>query len=280
MSIHLSASLDSTDASPPPSIDPNASDRPSVDPSDGAPSTSDPSGPTQGESTALPATVVIVDEYRIVLRGLRELLSSRSDLEVRGEATTRDEALALVDQVKPTLVITGLNFRTTDGIGLVKAISKGHPQARILILSVHDESLFAERVIRAGAHGYVPKTASLDQVIAAIDTVLGGDLYLSRKVRSRILQRISEGSAPLGARATEALTEREFQVFGRLGHGESTREIADALGLSVKTIDTHRAKIMKKLGLDDGVQLLQRAVEWVRSREDESVDGDGDRRSG
>ncbi|MDX1568438.1 MAG: response regulator transcription factor [Longimicrobiales bacterium] len=222
---------------------------------------------------------MIVDEYRIVLRGLRELLGSRPDFDVRGEATTRDEALALVDQVKPTLVVTGLNFRVADGIGLVKAIAKGHPEARILVLSVHDENLFAERVIRAGAHGYVPKTASLDRVLAAIDNVLEGDLYLSRDVRNRILQRISEGSAPLAARATEALTERELQVFGRLGRGESTREIADALGLSVKTIDTHRAKMMKKLGLDDGVQLLQRAVEWVRSREDGSGGGDGDRRS-
>lgn len=175
----------------------------------------------------------------------------------------------------PDLVITGLNFQVADGIRLVKEISRRHPEVRILVLSVHDENLFAERVIRAGAHGYVPKTASLDRVLEAIDTVLGGDLYLSRAVRGRILQRISEGSAPLGARATEALTDREYQVFGRLGRGESTREIADALGLSVKTIDTHRAKIMKKLGLEDGVQLLQRAVEWVRSREDESTDGDG-----
>ncbi|MFW6199605.1 MAG: response regulator [Gemmatimonadota bacterium] len=218
----------------------------------------------------------MADEYRITLLGLTDLLRSRRELRVCGEATTVREALALVNEMKPGLVVTGLNLQAADAFDFIEEMARRHPEARILVLSAHDENLYAERVIRAGAHGYVPKTASLDQFLTAIDTVLGGDLYLSRPVRSRILQRISEGNVPLGARATEALTEREFQVLGRLGRGESTREIADALGLSVKTIDTHRAKIMTRLGLDDGVQLLQRAVEWVRRRDDRSTDdGDG-----
>lgn len=218
-----------------------------------------------------PARILIVDDHAIVRHGLVRLVENEPGLRVCGEAATIQEAIELVDREEPDLAIVDLALEGADGLELIKRISGQNGRVRSLVLSMYDESLYAERSLRAGASGYVMKEKATQTVIAAIRTVLDGEVHVSDEILDRILRKVAGGGTDVAESPLEALTDRELQVFRLLGEGHSTREVAEILHLSVKTIETHRAKIMRKLDLDNATHLLHRAIAWVQ----QEIGGEG-----
>jgi DNA-binding NarL/FixJ family response regulator len=207
-----------------------------------------------------PARIAIVDDHPLVREGLAARISAQSDLEVCGEASDTDEALALIRATQPMLVIVDLALKSGSGLDLIKKLMAEAPQAKILFVSAYEESLFAERTLRAGAHGYINKQELQGKVIEAIRAVLRGEHYLSAEMAQRLMaQAIAGKPLPRGA---DALTDRELQIFELIGQGKSTRSIAQQLHLSVHTIESHRENIRAKLSLRNGTELVQRAVQW------------------
>jgi DNA-binding NarL/FixJ family response regulator len=207
------------------------------------------------------ARVLIVDDHPMVREGLAARLSIRPNLEVCGEAAEVDEALDLVDSLQPELIIVDLSLRSGHGLDLIKKVSVRQPATKMLVLSAHDESLFARRALRAGALGYVNKQEAQDTVIEAIDTVLRGERYLSDKLRQELMMHaLDEEKRPGGI---ASLSDRELEIFELIGRGRSTRSIADQLHLSVHTIETHRENIRAKLHLSNGAELVRMAVQWM-----------------
>ena len=209
------------------------------------------------------AKVLIVDDHPVVRYGLLQMLSNEPDLEVCGEAASAQEALALVDQRKPDVAIVDISLKGTNGIELVKQIHAMRPEARILVSSMHDEKLFAERALRAGANGYINKQVAITEMVGAIRRVLSGKVYLSAPMTERMVERAARLDSDASRSVIQRLSDRELEVFSLLGDGLSTREVAQRLNLSVKTIETHRAQIKRKLGLRNSTELIQRAVEWT-----------------
>jgi DNA-binding NarL/FixJ family response regulator len=211
--------------------------------------------------------IVIVDDHPLVRERLAELINREPDLEVCGEAEDRNHGLELISQTRPELAIVDLTLKSSLGIELIKDLQARMPEVRILVVSMQDEAIHAERCIRAGARGYITKQAASRHIMQAIRRVLAGEIYLSEAATSLWLQR-SLGKAadttsdPLAAQ----LADRELQVFELVGKGHSTRQIAELLALDVKTIETYRARIKDKLGLKDAPDLLQRAIAWVHHR--------------
>jgi DNA-binding NarL/FixJ family response regulator len=207
------------------------------------------------------AKVLIVDDHPLVRQGLAARIAGEPDLEVCGEASGVDEALALLDATEPALVTVDLTLKAGHGLNLVKKISQRAPHTKILVLSAHEEALFGERSIRAGAHGYVNKQEAQEKIVAAMRAVLRGERYLSTESIQRLIGRA------VGARSKdggiESLSDRELEVFELIGRGKSTRSIAQKLHLSVHTIESHRENIRAKLSLQNGAELVQRAVQWV-----------------
>ena len=207
------------------------------------------------------ARILIVDDHAMVREGLAARLSRRPNLEVCGEAAEVDEALDLVDCLRPDLIIVDLSLRSGHGLDLIKKVSMRQPPTKMLVLSAHDESLFARRALRAGAHGYVNKQEAQDTVIEAIETVLSGDRYLSDKLRQElVMHALDEEKRPGGI---ASLSDRELEIFELIGRGKSTRSIANQLHLSVHTIETHRENIRAKLHLSNGAELVRMAVQWM-----------------
>ena len=209
------------------------------------------------------ARVLIVDDHPVVRYGLLQLLSSEPDFEVCGEAASAQEALALVNQRKPDIAVVDISLQGTNGIELIKQIHAVHPEARILVSSMHDETLFAERALRAGASGYINKQMAMPEMVGAIRRVLSGKVYLSTSMTERMVERAARPDTDTSRSVMQRLSDRELEVFSLLGDGLSTREVAQRLNLSVKTIETHRAQIKRKLGLRNSTELIQRAVEWT-----------------
>ena len=205
--------------------------------------------------------VLVVDDHPLVREGLAARIAAQPDLEVCGEATDIDEAMAMVRSTHPALLIVDLALKASSGLDLIKRIAAIPGGPKMLVVSAYDESLFAERALRAGAHGYIHKQELQGSVIDAIRAVLRGEQYLSVAMTQRLAgQAISRKSAPLGI---EGLTDREMQVFELIGRGISTRAIAGQLHLSVHTIESYREKLRLKLQLRDGTELVQRAVQWA-----------------
>jgi DNA-binding NarL/FixJ family response regulator len=198
---------------------------------------------------------------------LKELLAQEPDLEVCGEAESADEALRLTTRLSPDLVIVDIVLKETNGIDLVKRMRALHSDCKILVASMHDESFLAERALRAGAMGYVCKQEPVEKMLDAIRIVLRGGVYLSPDMTARVVQ----GTSPRGPRdpasAVARLSDRELEVFEAIGHGRSSRVIAESLHLSVKTVETHRENIKRKLSLRNSTELVQRAWQWVLSGE-------------
>lgn len=208
--------------------------------------------------------VFLVDDHPMVRERLAELIAREPDLEVCGEAEERNEALAGILSLRPELAIIDLSLKSSLGIELIKDLQSMHPEVRILVVSMQDEMIYAERCIRAGARGYITKQQASRHVMAAIRTVLAGEVYLSDAVAKLILSRSISRPADSGHLSSiSLLADRELQVFEAVGHGQSTRQIAQLLGLDIKTIETYRARIKDKLGLKDAAELLQRAIAWV-----------------
>ena len=207
--------------------------------------------------------LLLVDEQPILREGFAQLIDRESDLKVCGQADSATKALSEIAARHPDLVIMDIALQGMNGIELIKRIRSLHPDVAILVLSVLDEALFAERALRAGAKGYIMKLAPTEEVMSALRRVIRGGRYLSRKMQERMLENLSNGTAGGSAPGIESLSDRELEVFQLVGQGCATREIAEQLHLSVKTIETYRAHIKKKLKLRSGMELIRLAVQRV-----------------
>lgn len=220
--------------------------------------------------------VLLVDDHPILRQGLANVLNAQAHLVVCGEAQDRADAIALAERLQPDLALVDLSLRAGDGLELIKDLRVRLPGLLTLVLSMHDETIYAERALRAGARGYVMKQEKLDRLLLAISRVLSGSIYVSDQVAAHAVQRLAVGSQGNGAEPAGdtvdsyvgRLTDRELQVFRLIGQGLGTRLIAENLHLSRKTIDSHREHIKAKLGLRDGSELIQRAIQWARHSSD------------
>jgi DNA-binding NarL/FixJ family response regulator len=207
--------------------------------------------------------ILLVDDHPLVRERLAEVINREADLTVCGEAEDRHEAVAAIPARRPDLVIIDLTLKNSDGMELIKDIRSRWPQLRMLVVSMHDESLYAERVIRAGALGYITKQEATRNILVAIRRVLAGTIYLNDKIASHIISRLTARAGAVAATPAELLSDRELQVFDLIGHGLNTAEIATRLHVAVKTIETYRARIREKLRLMNGSELLQSAISWA-----------------
>jgi DNA-binding NarL/FixJ family response regulator len=214
------------------------------------------------------AKVFLVDDHPLVREWLSQLIQREADLMVCGEAEDTNEAVVKVGEVNPDIVIADISLKTTHGLELVKDLQAQFPKLPVLVLSMHDESLYAERVLRAGAMGYITKQESTRKVLQAIRQVLGGQIYVSEKMAARMVHKLVAGRNQEHRSPVERLTDRELEVFQLIGKGQGTRKIAEELHLGIKTVESYRARIKDKLKLEDGTQLLQQAIQWVHSLND------------
>lgn len=211
------------------------------------------------------ARILIVDDHPIVRQGLKGFIDHESDLTTCGEAEDAAAAMTGIRELRPDAVIVDISLKETSGLELIKDIKDQYPDIAVLTLSMHDESLYAERALRAGAKAYVMKHEATEHIIKAIRTVLAGEVYLSDRMQQRIMGKLVGDRHDVGAKAIDRLSDRELEVFELIGKGHSTRQIAERLYLSVKTIETYRQHIKQKLHLADGAELLQNAIRWVSS---------------
>ncbi len=208
--------------------------------------------------------VLLVDDHPIVRGGLAQLIEQEADLTVCGEASDAEQALEAVMTLRPDLAVIDLSLQGSSGLDLIKELQAREPALPLLVLSMHDEALFAERVLRAGARGYIMKQEAREKVIAAIRQVLRGELYFSEHMTTLLLQTLSTGVADTGRTPLSRLTDRELEVFYFISQGYSMRQIAEALNRSVKTAEAHRKNIMEKLSLDNAAQLTRYALQWAQ----------------
>lgn len=194
--------------------------------------------------------------------GYASLIAHEHDLEICGASSTAEEAFSRIPDLHPDIVVADLSLPGVNGIELIKRLVAFDACGAVLVVSAHDESLYAERALAAGARGYLMKNESAGNVVDAIRRVLAGHLYLSERLRERlILSRLTQ--APTSASVVDPLTDREIEVFEHFGRGRTTQEIAERLGLSPKTVESHRANIKKKMGIEHAPEFVQRAVLWV-----------------
>jgi DNA-binding NarL/FixJ family response regulator len=224
-----------------------------------------PLSPEKPEA-ALRRGIFLVEDHPITRAGLAALIEREPDLAVCGQADSAPEALDQIAKLKPALVITDIALKTSNGIELMKNLMTLCPEVPILVMSMHDETLYAERAIRAGARGYIMKREAADKIIPAVRAILNGDFYLSEQMKGDLLGGLvrHRGQEPAGF-PLDSLSDRELEVFQLIGNGFTTREIAQRLHLSTKTIDSYREHLKAKLDLDSGAELVRRAIRWTRS---------------
>lgn len=209
--------------------------------------------------------VFIVDDHPIVRQGLVQLVNNEADLTVCGEAPDAGQALELLPKLKPDFLVVDISLNGMNGIELIKTIRMHRKKLPILVVSMHDELLYAERALRAGAGGYIMKDESPEQMIQAIRRVLKGHVYVSETLSSRFLHGIVSGEPITRGSALERLSDRELEIFRFLGEGLGTRQIAEKLCLSIKTIESYCAHIKEKMMFQNGRELLKQAIQWVES---------------
>ena len=215
-------------------------------------------------STRKRARILIVDDHPAVREALAIRIVRQRDLLVCGEAADVSEALRLVAETRPSVAVVDISLKSGDGIDLIKRIKDRNDNVRILVWSMHSESLYAERALRAGALGYVNKDQATDRIVDAIRRVLKGKVYLSDELAERIVHRAVGGAGKdLTRSPVDSLADRELEVFRLIGQGVKTADIADQLHLSVKTVETYRDRIRHKLGLSDGAKLASYAAQWM-----------------
>ncbi len=208
--------------------------------------------------------VLIVDDHPVFRAGLTGLVNLEDDLIVCGEAHDAAQAMHLLEALRPDVMLMDMSLPGKNGLEVLKDIGTLSPQTLVLIISMHDETLFAERVIRAGGRGYIMKVEGPDKIILAIRKVLSGGISVSDRVASQILHALSGSTRSQSPIST--LTDREFAVYQLLGHGKDPHEIARVLHLSIKTVDTHRNRIGKKLGLRNATELIHHATRWFAAQ--------------
>ena len=214
--------------------------------------------------------VLLVDDHPFMRAGLAQLLERQTDLEVCGEAGNPTEAFDAIRRTRPDLVLSDLTMPGRSGLEFLKDLLALDPALPVLVVSMHDEAVFAERALRAGARGYIMKEAGGENLLTAVRQVLRGEVYVSPKMSARILEALSGGRPRGSSSPIEKLTDREFEIFQLIGQGKSTRDIAEQLHLSPKTVDVHRANIKEKLDLKDSTALIRHAVRWVETQGSES----------
>ncbi|HVN70941.1 MAG TPA: response regulator transcription factor [Desulfomonilia bacterium] len=219
--------------------------------------------PTGKHGTGGRHRILIVDDHPIFRHGLGQLISQEDDLTVCGEAEDYHGAMNAVEALKPDMVVVDITLKDMSGIDLIKEVHKYHKGLPMLVISMHDESLYAERAFRAGARGYVMKQEASESVVQAIRQVLSGGIYASRRVTENILTRFIEGTGEPSESPLKELTDREIEVFQLIGEGLSISEIGQRLHLSVKTIGTYRERLKEKLNLKNATELLRYALNWV-----------------
>jgi DNA-binding NarL/FixJ family response regulator len=206
--------------------------------------------------------IFIVDDHPILRQGLALLINREADLTVCGDAEEASAALHRIEDLKPDLVVLDISLNGPDGLDLLKHIRARDTSLPVLILSMMDESLYAERGLRAGANGYIMKQQATEQVLVAIRRILGGEIYVSERMSNKMLHLFVGGSPAEESSPVADLTDRELEVFRLIGEGHGTRQIADALHLSIKTVESYQAHIKEKLLLRNGRELVQRAIQW------------------
>jgi len=219
----------------------------------------------QKKEKTVKSKIIIIDDHPIMRRGLAELISLQPDLEVCAEADDIKTALELIKRHQPDIAMIDLSLKNESGLELIKDIGLRFPKVLMLVLSMHDEIFYAERVLRAGAKGYIMKQQATSQVMLAIRKILAGEVYLSDAMSSKVLQNITGKKTQNSGSPIERLSDRELEVFRMIGTGLGTRQIAERLSRSVKTVETYREHIKLKLGLKDSSELVQNAIQWLQT---------------
>ncbi len=224
-----------------------------------------PTTKRQDNGSTTKKKVFVVDDHPIVRQGLAQMINREEDLTVCGEAEDASTVLQAIVSVKPDILIVDISLSGPDGLDLLKNIRTRYPSLPVLILSMHDESIYAERALRAGANGYIMKHEAAEKVLGAVRQILNRETYVSDRVASKILQRYISGSDSPKSSPLSDLSDRELEVFRLIGIGHSTRMIAEELHLSVKTVESYQAHIKDKLSLKNGRELVQHAIQWALS---------------
>jgi DNA-binding NarL/FixJ family response regulator len=209
--------------------------------------------------------VLVIDDHPVTRLGVSTLIGGQHDLDVCGEAGSPNAAIELVPKLAPDLAIVDLAHGTMGGIELIKSIRALRPQMRILVVSMQDENVYAERALRAGAAGFIMKRQPVGDILAAVRCVLAGEPYLSETMKEKVLSRLVSAPAGDAVSMIDTLTDRELEVFRLIGEGFRTNQIAAKLHLSSKTVDSHRDHLRRKLGLGRGGDLVRHAIQWAKS---------------
>jgi DNA-binding NarL/FixJ family response regulator len=207
-------------------------------------------------------TVLVVDDHPLMRQGLALLINQQQDMQVCGEAEEAQAAMQAIAQLQPDIMILDISLKGPDGIELLKNIRATEPDLPVLVLSMHDEAIYAERALRARANGYIMKQEATEKVLVAVRRILSGEVYLSERMSNKMLQQYIGGTPNMIQSRIASLSDRELEVFRRIGEGRATREIAEELHLSVKTVETYQAHIKDKLALRSGRELIQHAIQW------------------
>ena len=207
--------------------------------------------------------VLLIDDHPVLRKGLTQLINQEADMMVCGEAEDAPRAFEAVSTLQPDVAVVDISLKGGNGIELIKNVKARYPDLAMLVLSMHDESLYAERALRAGSLGYIMKEEAIEQVLVAIRKVLTGEIFLSDRMKSKMLQQLATGRAKTIASPIEHLTDRELEVFRLIGAGHSTRQIAGELHLSIRTVEAYREYIKHKLSLKNSTELVQHAFHWV-----------------
>jgi DNA-binding NarL/FixJ family response regulator len=212
--------------------------------------------------------VLIVDDHPLVREGLTDLINKEKDMVVCGSTKDIPQTIGAIRQLEPDMVTIDISLENASGLDLMKDIKASFPGLPVLVLSMHQESIYAERAMRAGAKGYITKQEASKKIITAIRKVLKGQLYLSEPLKEKLLYSLIGSAEPeANIPLIDRLTDRELEVFRMIGHGKATREIAEQLCLSVKTIETYRARIKQKLNLTSGSELMRCAFQWASGQD-------------
>jgi DNA-binding NarL/FixJ family response regulator len=214
--------------------------------------------------------IVIVEDHPMFRERLAQLINKEPDLEVSGEADNICAGFELITQGSARVAIVDITLQGSSGLELLKNLKAANVQVPVLVLSMHDESLYAERALRAGAKGYITKSEASASIMAALRRVLAGEIYLSPKMTTQIVGQIA-GNGPKRASGLAGLTDRELEVFNLIGRGQTVREIGARLGLGAATVETYRTRIKQKLALENGMRLQQEAIRWVHAVEERAA---------
>ena len=207
-------------------------------------------------------TVLVVDDHPLMRQGLALLINQQQDMHVCGEAEEAQAAMQAIARLHPDIMILDISLSGPDGLDLLKNIRTTNPDLPVLVLSMHDEAIYAERALRARANGYIMKQEATEKVLVAVRRILNGEIYLSDRMSNKMLQRYVGGAPSMIQSRIASLSDRELEVFRLIGEGRATREIAEELHLSVKTVETYQAHIKEKLALRSGRELIQHAIQW------------------